>query len=58
MTGLLIASPAGSGKGLGRYQSATSSNASREVLTQVMNRTRHNDISRRHTRDESKRRNP
>jgi hypothetical protein len=39
MTGLLIASPAGSGKGLGRNQSATNSNASSEVPTQVMNRT-------------------
>jgi hypothetical protein len=43
MTGLLIASPAGSGKGLGRYQSVTNTNASSEVTTQVMNRTiRHN----------------
>ena len=39
MTGLLIALPADSGKGLGRYQSATNSNASSEVPTQVMNRT-------------------
>jgi len=39
MTGLLIASPAGSGKGLGRHQSATNCNASSEVLSQVMNRT-------------------
>jgi hypothetical protein len=39
MTGLLIASPADSGKGLGRYQSATNTNASSEVPTQVMNRT-------------------
>jgi hypothetical protein len=39
MTGLLIPSPAGSGNGLTRYQSATNSNASSEVPTQVMNRT-------------------
>ena len=39
MTGLLIASPADSGKGLGRYQSATNTNASSALPTQVMNRT-------------------
>ncbi len=59
MTGLLIASLAGSGKGLGRYRSATNSNASSERPTHVMNRTIGITISLAAMHgDESKRRNP
>jgi hypothetical protein len=49
MTGLLIASPGRSGKGLGRYQSATNSNVRSDVPTQAMYRPRGITISRRRT---------
>src|ERR1700682_3799639 len=49
MTGLLIASRAGSGKDLGGYQSATNSNATSDAPTQAMYLPIGITISRRHT---------
>ena len=56
MTGLLIASCAGSGEDLGRYQSATNSNARSDAPTQAMYRPIGITVSRRYS-SESKRRN-
>src|ERR1700755_1819150 len=47
MTGLLVVSPTGSGRGFGRYQSITNSNANSEAPTQVMYRPIGTDNPRR-----------
>jgi hypothetical protein len=49
MIGFSIASRAGSGKDLGKHQSATNSKARSDVPTQIMNRPIGISISRRHT---------
>jgi hypothetical protein len=45
MTGLLLASGAGSGEDLGRHQSATKSNARSDAPTQAISSDRHNRLS-------------
>ena len=57
MTGLMIGSLAGSGKGLGHCQSAKNNSARSAVPTQVVNRRIGITISLAAARDESKRRN-
>jgi hypothetical protein len=49
VTGLLITSPAGSDKDLGKYQSAKNSNATSDVPTHAMYRPIGITLSRRYT---------